>query len=1274
MRASGIQWDVSDDGVPPRQGLLSRSSNEKYPSLSERVFLLYNGANGDAEFDIVLLHGLGSGEFKCWTNKEGLLWPAAFLPQEFPRCRILSAGYTHALWRWQSFEKMKEKEVEEMGQQEDGWAASSIRRWVAEAIQGKYPSSAPETGGTNHRKDSEDPQGSLFDEIVPSTAASSSEDEIQTLEQCAADLAERLLSDAVGVGRRPLVFIAYSFGGLVIKQMIILAAKVVNLHHAEKRTKVDEEGKGYHGSGLSEELFLRSIRGIVFYATPHFGSPIASAVTGLKRYYQTTGGPSPSELVTTLGDHNREQLQSLNEQFFHVIERCSDIGYVRVLSFGETRRLNGVFRIVEPESANPAPDDPRFPFYLVDADHTGVHRPISKEQPSYTILFGFIKRMHRTGLLFSNGIKNAVTISRGEQMLHDGKTLEKEAAIVEEPFLKGVSISNHESKEALEMRMLLGLLNHSVRRIRTHSTTLFGYMMPMQLNKLLALAKDIVDYATTSLNEKENDACLLTPVRLVLYWAERAVSTLETFFICQAERSVVDHFSVLESRTLHDIECGVAELRREWEWFYLQLCQTYAIPDSYPVVIFFSQSITLAVADAMMDEFGFLLVLAIQCVPEACGWQRDLVTSWGLQENPAWLPPSFSMVASLLTGWMHLGITRKYRCAITAFQRLIHDIEVLQRDEGNLLHTTSPRMRSITQEAAFRWWWSGDESGDKAKKMSMERKGRVLQVFALLAHAGLCWSQFLSAQNARSVKPFNLPSADTYGGMFLHSLMEGRRRYELLERNLHVDSIMDRPFASMKRVAVSPSHAEGKPYQTEEKESQKRSAVRKTVPLKGAALRHGLTFNWDEVREGESREEAANLFTASVFVSWWIIERTKTLQRSLDPGNGADIKEEHDKDALHGRSPWVWENAHPRVKSQWLTWWSITGKKEKKTEELHVRQIQLLMEALRLHNANALALCLTGRHHLWRRNLTEAAEAYLCALESTRRVDNPLYRFAAVGLGWVHLYQYHCGMLEGSGVDFLALQGAPSGLRDCHWLGQWKRRTMQEPQECSSTVTAADRDDTVKKETGVAPHLGRASALFEAVLSFDPRDKGALCGMGRVKMLGVEAACTVDFADARRYFATVLGGTEILPGNGWDQKGNWDNGILAFENGQWESRAAYWMGEIHRCSLDAETESNETKAIYKKDVKAWWEYAVKRCPQNDWALTSLGLLYMEHQHPRHHNDVDMSRQYGPGVDILQRSLAINAQNTWTLWGLAHLAPDVKQRQMCHTLLKKLLRW
>lgn len=90
------------------------------------------------------------------------------------------------------------------------------------------------------------------------------------------------------VGQRPLVLIGHSMGGLLIKDILC---------HADSRMK-DENPARY-------QKLLRSLKGVVFIATPHAGSALAQVIT-------SCGGP----LVRRLRPHDEvsHQLQHKFQQ------------------------------------------------------------------------------------------------------------------------------------------------------------------------------------------------------------------------------------------------------------------------------------------------------------------------------------------------------------------------------------------------------------------------------------------------------------------------------------------------------------------------------------------------------------------------------------------------------------------------------------------------------------------------------------------------------------------------------------------------------------------------------------------------------------------------------------------------------------------------------------------------------------------------------------------------------------------------------------------------
>ncbi|KPA77918.1 hypothetical protein ABB37_06697 [Leptomonas pyrrhocoris] len=550
-------------------------NSPKFKEVTNRVFLLHEPdpaafPNGP-DFDIVLLHGIGSDEFKCWTNAQGIVWPAVFFPQDFPMARVLTVGYAHALFNWkvdarkdagtpakpllplsssteqpadgsvspssassqpslteesdplrhiksladrvgqsarESASTLTPKEVSEWWTREseprhrgeeqtsqtllkttvDTAAAKEEDLLVGgasttQAKQNQYAgntlfqllTSIRDSTGSLVAAEDESSAGNLSgstpeaDEAAKDKAEKPSRDirSLQNMRVVAAELAERLGSPEVGVGQRPVVFLVHSMGGLMLKQMLISLFEAARLappsaaalslatdfSAAERTTQAVAVSRSC-AAVQKANVLLRAVRGVVFYGTPHFGSAVASVITGLQKYYQGLGGLTPTSVVTGLGDHNKHELMRLNDRFFDVIERVggepavgslgsvlttsqSDTtvrnyvaamessltlepstwtasssstmssaesgdrarGTVWIVSFGETKKLNGLVRVVDPESANPAPDDPRYPFYLVNADHGEICRPLTKMSPSYAIVYGMLDRMQQRGRL-----------------------------------------------------------------------------------------------------------------------------------------------------------------------------------------------------------------------------------------------------------------------------------------------------------------------------------------------------------------------------------------------------------------------------------------------------------------------------------------------------------------------------------------------------------------------------------------------------------------------------------------------------------------------------------------------------------------------------------------------------------------------------------------------------------------------------------------------------------------------------------------------------------
>eukprot|EP00775_Hariotina_reticulata_P003427 gene3427-3699_t len=178
----------------------------------------------------------------------------------------------------------------------------------------------------------------------------------------------RLMLDklvAAGVGQRPVVFVAHSMGGLLLKEMLSLS--------------LDEAPNSSRGR------LATATKAIAFYSTPHFGSSIAAL--GWKLRHLPGASPAPSIHHLSPGPH----LAALNAR----LAALHDAGKVRVLSFveGLPTSLAGLgfmpkIVIVPFESAYPGFGEVHV---LAGQDHVDVCKPERKGAEGYVKLVEFIR-------------------------------------------------------------------------------------------------------------------------------------------------------------------------------------------------------------------------------------------------------------------------------------------------------------------------------------------------------------------------------------------------------------------------------------------------------------------------------------------------------------------------------------------------------------------------------------------------------------------------------------------------------------------------------------------------------------------------------------------------------------------------------------------------------------------------------------------------------------------------------------------------------------------
>jgi len=166
--------------------------------------------------------------------------------------------------------------------------------------------------------------------------------------------------EACGVGERPIIWVAHSLGGLIAKRMLSLS-----------NVKTDCSN------------FLTSTKGLVFYAVPHLGSPIATK-TGRARFVLF-----PSKEVSEI-EQNSENLRKLHEEF-SILAKSFQID---CLDFGESKPYKIPYvkyrqLIVPPDSCNVGYGR----FLLLDTNHQDVCKPVSKVDPRYWEVSAMIRKV-----------------------------------------------------------------------------------------------------------------------------------------------------------------------------------------------------------------------------------------------------------------------------------------------------------------------------------------------------------------------------------------------------------------------------------------------------------------------------------------------------------------------------------------------------------------------------------------------------------------------------------------------------------------------------------------------------------------------------------------------------------------------------------------------------------------------------------------------------------------------------------------------------------------
>jgi pimeloyl-ACP methyl ester carboxylesterase len=167
-----------------------------------------------------------------------------------------------------------------------------------------------------------------------------------------------------GLGRRPLVFIAHSMGGLVVKQM---------LHNA------------LASAGREWRPIAEKTAGVCFIATPHTGAAVSGWLHYLRavlgEHFKALGRPTPA--IEDLKAHS-PALMELNTWFRHHAHESQ----LRAKVYRENLPWKGSL-IVLPDEADPELLGVKA--ISLDEDHISICQPRSRESQLYEGTLAFVR-------------------------------------------------------------------------------------------------------------------------------------------------------------------------------------------------------------------------------------------------------------------------------------------------------------------------------------------------------------------------------------------------------------------------------------------------------------------------------------------------------------------------------------------------------------------------------------------------------------------------------------------------------------------------------------------------------------------------------------------------------------------------------------------------------------------------------------------------------------------------------------------------------------------
>lgn len=241
--------------------------------------------NTTRKADVVFVHGLGGDAFDTWRQGKNTeyFWPS-WVGQEFPEVGVWSLGYAASPTKW-----------------------ARIRGWFSKR-----------TRDFGHAMSLPDRARQVLDLLVQHD-----------------------------LGKRPIMFICHSLGGLLVKQILRMSSDAAET--------------------TSERAIFENTRAVIFLATPHQGAELATLLGSFRVAF-------PTLAINDLQAHDAH-LRDLFEWY----RNHASVG-VQTCTYYETRRVNGVLPIVNPTSAHPGVGARPVP---LDEDHISIAKPLHRNAQVY---------------------------------------------------------------------------------------------------------------------------------------------------------------------------------------------------------------------------------------------------------------------------------------------------------------------------------------------------------------------------------------------------------------------------------------------------------------------------------------------------------------------------------------------------------------------------------------------------------------------------------------------------------------------------------------------------------------------------------------------------------------------------------------------------------------------------------------------------------------------------------------------------------------------------